>query len=271
MSAAASSAPAPPTASASHQVTRARRPVTSSTRVARLTPGTGATCSSFTVSVASVSGVAAPGIFSAKVLTFAVAWAVRAPGAPAVSRCQLNRVRPELEVTLICATVGSSVSGCSRRTTPSASPARTAPAMASAPRAALLRARAVSSGSSRSRAAFSASPLRERASAAWRIMNSAATATAASSTTRKLAMAYLSLKLAAVTCVVARADPPIIGPIITAARDRRLWPPQLPDQTLFICPSMSPRMVAMGSALAAKIGGRRRSSCQLSLRSTWRR
>ena len=46
---------------------------------------------------------------------------------------------------------------------------------------------------------------------------------------------------------------------------------QLPDQTLFICPSINPRMVAMGSALAAKMGGRRRSSCQLSLRRTCRR
>ncbi len=63
---------------------------------------------------------------------------------------------------------------------------------------------ASSSGVTRSRAAASAMFPRLRVSAAWRTRNRVTTPAAASSTTKKAAVAYLSLKLAAVTCAAAR-------------------------------------------------------------------
>ena len=89
--------------------------------------------------------------------------------------------------------------GWSLRTTPPPSPARTAPAIESAACVAMLRARACSSGSTRSRAALSARSLRVRVSAWLRTSSTVPTAAAASTTTRKAAPAYLNLKLAAVT------------------------------------------------------------------------
>ena len=50
--------------------------------------------------------------------------------------------------------------------------------------------------------------VRDKSHGYFTIMNNTATAPAASSTTRKLAMAYFSLKLAAVTCVVRAWYPP---------------------------------------------------------------
>ena len=103
------------------------------------------------------------------------------------------------------------------------------------------------------------------------------------STTRKALAAYLSLKLAAVTYQARRggaAHPPARrlipliyeGSILTAAcRPTPLAGFQAPDQTRLIYPSISPRMVPIGSSVAAKIGGRRRSSCQFSLRRICRR
>ncbi len=259
---------------------RVRSALAASSRPPKVTSGTGAACSSTTVREASVSGVAAPGMCSTKVRTGAVTSALSAPGvAPALRRQSKIRF-PERAATLMAATVASSMKGWSLRTTPLLSPARTAPAIESAACAAMLCARACSSGSTRSRAARSARALRVRVSAWSRTSSTVPTAAAASTTTRKAAPEYLNLKLAAVTyayarretrCVLRRVIPLVLGIHINrrlGLKARRL---QLPDQTLFICPSIRPRIVAMGSVVAAKMGGRRRSSCQLSLRRTWRR
>jgi len=117
------------------------------------------------VRVAWVSGVAAPGMLSTKVRTGATTWAMSAPGVAPPLRRQLKIRFPERVVTPMAATVGFSMKGWSLRSTPLPSPARTAPAIASAACAAMLCARACSSGSTRSRAARSASALRERVSA----------------------------------------------------------------------------------------------------------
>jgi len=86
---------------------------------------------------------------STKVRTGAVTSALSAPGvAPALRRQSKIRF-PERAATLMAATVASSMKGWSLRTTPLLSPARTAPAIESAACAAMLCARACSSGSTR--------------------------------------------------------------------------------------------------------------------------
>src|ERR1700704_2234474 len=203
----ARAAPAsPPTAASARprsQVRRVRSALAASSRPPKVTSGTGAACSSSTVREASVSGVAAPGMCSTKVRTGAVPSALSAPGvAPALRRQSKIRF-PERVATLMAATVGSSMKGWSLRTTPLPSPARTAPAIESAACAAMLCARACSSGSTRSSVARSASALRVRVSPWCRTSSTVATAAAASTTTAKAAPVCLNLKLAAVTYAAA--------------------------------------------------------------------
>src|SRR6266478_674175 len=203
----ASAAPASPPAAVSakprSQVSRQRAALAASSRPLRLTADTGAACSSTTVRVARVSGVAAPGMFSTKVRTGTTTWELSAPAVAPALRRQLKIRFPERVDTLMAATVGSSMKGWSLRATPLPSPARTAPAIESAACAAMLCARACSSGSTRSSVARSASTLRVRVSAWCRTSSTLATAAATSTTTAKAAPAYLNLKLAAVTYAAA--------------------------------------------------------------------
>src|SRR6266478_1588537 len=203
----ASAAPASPPAAVSakprSQVSRQRAALAASSRPLRLTADTGAACSSTTVRVARVSGVAAPGMFSTKVRTGTTTWELSAPAVAPALRRQLKIRFPERVVTLMAASVGSSMKGWSLRATPLPSPARTAPAIESAACAAMLCARACSSGSTRSSVARSASTLRVRVSAWCRTSSTLATAAATSTTTAKAAPAYLNLKLAAVTYAAA--------------------------------------------------------------------
>ena len=194
--AAARSAAEPASATISSHVRRVRPALSACSRPARLTSDTGAACSSDTVTVPSVCGMP-----SMTARTGAVTSALSAPGAGAALRCQAKRRRPELPVTEISDSVASSRKGCSRRAMPLTSAARRAPMIESAACAAMLCARAWSSGSSRSRVVRSASKLRVRVSAACRSASTPLTAAAASTTTRKAPPAYLNLKLAVVTCV----------------------------------------------------------------------
>ena len=178
---------------------RVRSALAASSRPPKVTSGTGAACSSTTVREASVSGVTAPGMLSTKVRTGAVTWALSAPGVAPALRCQWKIGLPAMPFTVTAATVASSMKGWSLRTTPLPSPARTAPAIESAACAAMLCARACSSGSTRSRAARSASTLSVRVSAWCRTSSTVPTAATASTTTRKAAPEYLNLKVAAVT------------------------------------------------------------------------
>src|SRR6266853_1543933 len=225
-SAAPASPPAAVSAKPSSHVSRQRAALAASSRPLRLTAGTGAACSSTTVRVARVSGVAAPGMFSTKVRTGATTSELSAPAVAPALRRQLKIRFPERAVTLMAASVGLSMKGWSLRTTPLPSPARTAPAIESAACAAMLCARACSSGSTRSSVARSASALKVRVSPWCRTSSTLATAAAASTTTPKAAPAYLNLKLAAVTYYTAAAGcarPEAVIPCVLAIHiNRRL-------------------------------------------------